>query len=105
MTHSSATPTLHHAAEPSPIESVRWREMATVAGRVRAMRVQPWEGIATVEMLLQDDTAGLIVVFTGRRSIPGIGLGSHMEVTGRISSRRGYFAMLNPAYRLLHERH
>ncbi len=84
-----------------PIAEAPWRELVRVSGRVHSMRVQPWAGIATLEITLRDDTGGMLVVFTGRRLVPGIELGVRMEVEGRVGSRRGFLCMLNPSYRLL----
>ena len=74
------------AAKPTPIASestgtlligdVRWRERVRVRGKVRALRVQPWEGgVATLECTLVDETGGLVVIFMGRRRIGGVTLG------------------------------
>ena len=85
-----------------PIAEVRWREHCKVAGRVRAMRVQPWsEKVKSLEVTLVDGTGGLTVVFLGRRSIGGIHLGSRIVVEGTVAETRGQLALLNPAYQLL----
>jgi len=84
-----------------PIGEVQWRHAVRVRGRVRSMRVQPWQGIATLEVMLYDDTGGLVVVFSGRRRIPGVTLGAHMEVEGMANRHRGHLAIINPRYELL----
>jgi len=84
-----------------PIGGVRWRDRVKVAGKVRAMRVQPWADIASLELTVGDSTGGLTVVFLGRRSIPGIKLGSRIVVHGMVGATRGQLAMLNPRYQLL----
>jgi len=84
-----------------PIGSVRWRDRAKVAGKVRAMRVQPWAEVASLELTIGDGTGGLTVVFLGRRQIPGIRLGSRIVVRGMAGATRGQLAMLNPRYQLL----
>lgn len=86
----------------TPISETRWRTQVKVAGRVRAMRVQPWaEKIASLELTLADDTGGLTVVFLGRRTIGGIHLGSHLVVEGMVSEVRHQLTLINPAYQLL----
>ena len=86
----------------TPIADTRWRTTVRVAGRVKAMRVQPWaEKIASLEITLADDTGGLTVVFLGRRTIGGIHLGSHLVVEGMVAEVRHQLAMINPAYQLL----
>jgi len=84
-----------------PIASVAYRQRATVAGRVRAMRVQPWAGVATLECTLVDATGGLQVVFLGRKQVPGIAPGSRLVVEGMVGEHRGKLAILNPEYRIL----
>lgn len=86
----------------TPIAQVRWRERCKVAGRVRAMRVQPWsEKVQSLELTLVDDTGGITVVFLGRRTIGGVHLGARLVVEGTVSETRGQLALLNPAYQLL----
>lgn len=86
----------------TPIAEIRWRDVVKVAGRVKALRVQPWaEAVASLELTLADDTGGITVVFLGRRSIGGVHLGARLVVEGRVSETRGHLALLNPAYQLL----
>jgi len=97
-----AGPTGSTRAERKPIGECRWRERVRVVGRVRALRVQPWEGgVATLECTLVDDTGGITVIFLGRQQIAGIKLGAHSEVEGMVIESRGTLAMMNPAYTLL----
>ena len=78
------------------------REQTMVAGRVRAMRIQPWGGNPSLEISLADETGSLTVVFTGRRTVGGVALGTIMTVTGVVGEHRGIQAILNPKYTLLH---
>jgi len=84
-----------------PIASAEWRTRAKVAGRVRSLRVQPWAGVPTLECTLVDETAGIQVVFLGRRHVAGIGPGTRMVVEGMVGDHAGHMAILNPDYRLL----
>ena len=98
---SPIEPTLENVV---PIADVRWREHVKVAGRVRAMRVQPWaDGVATLEITVADDTAALVAVFLGRRHIGGIRLGTELAIEGMVVASRGQLAILNPVYTLLSE--
>jgi amino acid transporter len=83
------------------IAEVAMREETTVAGRVRAMRIQPWGGNPSLEVSLADDTGSVTVVFTGRRNVGGVALGTIMTVTGVVGEHRGIQAILNPRYTLL----
>jgi DNA/RNA endonuclease YhcR with UshA esterase domain len=85
----------------SAIGDVRWRQRVRVTGRVRSVRVQPWEGgVATLECTLVDETGGLTVIFMGRRQIAGVHVGGHMEVEGMVLEHRGMLAIMNPGYTL-----
>lgn len=86
----------------APIGDARWRERIKVAGRVKAMRVQPWaDQVASLELTLADGTGGITVVFLGRRKLGGIDLGTHLVAEGTTSEHNGLLTMLNPSYQLL----
>ena len=86
----------------APIGDARWRERIKVAGRVKAMRVQPWaDQVASLELTLADGTGGITVVFLGRRKLGGIDLGTHLVAEGTTSEHHGLLTMLNPSYQLL----
>ena len=102
MSASARLGALERAEEITPIGDSRWRDRVRVRGRVRALRVQPWEGgIATLEATLVDGTGGLTVIFMGRRKIAGVRLGAWMEVEGMVLESRGKLAIMNPEYVLL----
>ena len=84
-----------------PIAEVSYRQRARVAGRVRAMRVQPWSGVATLECTLVDRTGGLLVVFLGRKHVAGIAPGARIVVEGMVGDHNGRLAILNPRYRII----
>lgn len=90
--------TQHEACQ--DIASLTYRTRCRVRGRVRSIRVQPWAGVATMECTLVDDTAGVLVVFLGRRDVPGVRPGAHLEVEGMVGDLRGRMAILNPDYEL-----
>jgi hypothetical protein len=84
-----------------PTAEVRPRQMVRVEGQVRTLQVRPWADVPTLECGLVDDTGGVRVVFLGRRSIPGIDIGTRMRVEGRVGESRGRLAVLNPDYELM----
>jgi hypothetical protein len=85
-----------------PIAECRERHDATVAGRVRSVRVQPWGGVASLEATVVDGSGGTITaVFLGRRGVPGIQPGARLALTGRVGSHHGRRALLNPRYEIL----
>jgi hypothetical protein len=95
---------LHFAEVPGtvPIASLRYRESARVAGRIRSVRVQSASDTPTLECTVTDASGGeLTVVFVGRKSVPGIRTGTQLVLGGMVGERRGRLAILNPAYELL----
>lgn len=85
-----------------PIAELAYRQTATVAGRIRSVRVQAAFDAPALECNITDASgAELVMVFMGRREIPGIRTGSQIVATGTVGDRRGRLAMLNPVYELL----
>ena len=72
-----------------------------IAGRVRAVSLQPWSGVPTFECTLVDGTGALTIAFLGRREVPGIEPGTKLVVEGAIGSHHGRLAMLNPLWEFL----
>ncbi len=85
----------------SPIAAVRLRQRARVAGRVRSVRVQPGAGISSLECTLADATGHLLLVFQGRRLVPGIEPGARLVAEGMVGERNRQPAMINPRFTLL----
>jgi hypothetical protein len=88
-------------AQRTRIASLGSRQRSTVAGRVRAIRVQPWGGNPALECTLADETGSITVVFFGRREIGGVRLGTIMSVTGVAGEHHGMRAILNPEYAII----
>jgi amino acid transporter len=89
----------------TPITQLQFRQKARVAGKVYSMRVQPWSGVAALELTIIDDTGALTVVFFGRRHLAGVTAGTRIVVDGVIGEHRGDMAMLNPAYEIQFDPH
>ncbi|MGZ4769207.1 MAG: OB-fold nucleic acid binding domain-containing protein, partial [Ilumatobacteraceae bacterium] len=83
------------------IADMESRTKTTVAGRVRAIRVQPWAGNPALELNLADETGSITVVFMGRREIGGVRLGTIMQVTGVSGEHNRIRAIMNPEYNLI----
>lgn len=88
-------------AVPTGIGTAPLRSRATLTGRVQAIRVQPWSGVATLEITLADETGSIQLVFLGRRTIAGMTTGIRLQATGVVSSHRNRRSILNPTYRIL----
>ncbi len=87
-------------ADRTPIAMANHRARLTLAGKVYAMRVQPWSGTPALELTLTDDTGAITLVFFGRRELAGVHAGSRLIVEGVVGEHRGKLAMLNPAYKI-----
>ena len=84
-----------------PIGEAQWRNRVRVAGRVKSVRVQPRAGTSNLECVLADDTGKLLLVFQGRRRIPGIQPGARLVVEGMVGDWARRQAILNPDYELI----
>ena len=73
-------------------------DRTTIAGRLRSVTLRPVASAPAVEAELWDGTGRLTLLFLGRRRIPGITPGRHLEVTGRPVLRDGEWCMVNPRY-------
>lgn len=75
-------------------------EEVTVLGRLRSVEVCPQAAAATLEAELFDGTEGVMLVWIGRRRIPGIEPGRTVRVRGRLAERDGRKVLYNPEYEL-----
>jgi hypothetical protein len=62
--------------------------------------MRPRGGSLTMEAELWDGTGRVLLVWLGRRDIPGIEPGRKIVVHGRLTSMKGERAIYNPAYEL-----
>jgi amino acid transporter len=86
----------------TPIGQLHHRQTATVAGRIRSVRVQPSLDAPALECALTDASGDeLLLVFLGRKSIPGMRTGTQIKATARVGDWRGRLAFLNPAYEFI----
>lgn len=83
--------------------SVRIRDATTrsrvkLAGVVRRITVRPLEGSESLEALIDDGTGEVNVVWMGRRSIPGLNLGTRLVVEGVLGQQRSERRLVNPTF-------
>lgn len=74
------------------------RTRVKLAGVVRRITVRPLEGNESLEALLDDGTGEVTVVWMGRRSIPGLNLGTRLIVKGLLAEQRGERRIVNPQF-------
>jgi len=85
----------------TPIGEVQWRRRVKVAGRVHSVRVPTRNDTANLECTLADSTGSILLVFQGRRQVPGLHQGARLVAEGMVGAWMGHSAMLNPDYELL----
>jgi hypothetical protein len=87
----------------TPIGEVTPRQEFTVAGEISSLRIVPRAGAPSLEATVGDGTGSLVVVWTGRRHIPGVAPGKRLVVSGRGAPHGagGRLLVLNPRYELL----
>lgn len=85
----------------APIGTARWRQHVKVAGRVQSLRVAPQHDAPTLELVVDDGTGALSVLFLGRRSVAGLQLGVNMVVEGTVGIHKARLAIMNPTYWIL----
>ena len=99
---ASASPLYASVPGTVPIADLTYRQTARVAGRIRSVRVQSGSDAPSLECTLTDASGGeIMVVFMGRKEVPGIRTGTQIVLSGTIGERRGRLAILNPVYELL----
>lgn len=83
-----------------PTSDCQLGQEVTVLGRLRSVELCPREAVATLEAELFDGTDGIILVWLGRRRIPGIEPGRTLRASGRVAVREGRKVLYNPYYEL-----
>lgn len=77
------------------------RKRISVAGRILALRGKTDDEASNLECEITDETGTLLLVFQGRRRIPGIAVGARLVAEGMVGSWRRRLAILNPDYELV----
>lgn len=89
------------AGDREPIGGLTTRQVADVAGRVRAVSVHSEGGVNEFRCVLADNTGSISLVFQGRASVPGIENGTRLLVQGTVTSINREAVILNPAYEIV----
>jgi hypothetical protein len=74
------------------------RSRVKVAGVVRRITIRPVEGFEALEAVLWDGTGEVSAVWLGRRSIPGLALGSRVVIDGVLGKERERPRIVNPTF-------
>lgn len=86
-----------------PIAEAQPRQEITVAGEISSLRIVPRAGTPSLEVTVRDGSGSIVVVWTGRRQIPGVAPGKRLVVSGRGTPQGtgSRLTLLNPRYELL----
>lgn len=74
------------------------RRRVRIAGVVKRITVHPEHGLEALEAVLTDGSGEISVLWMGRRTIPGLTLGSRLVVEGVIGEHRQGRRMVNPSF-------
>jgi hypothetical protein len=87
----------------TPIGEAQARQEITVAGEIASLRLVPRAGTPSLEATVNDGSGSIVVVWTGRRHIPGVSPGKRLVLSGRAAPQGtgGRLAVFNPRYELL----
>jgi hypothetical protein len=80
------------------IAEARPRQHAKLAGVVRRISIRPVKGFDALQVVLYDGTGDAAAVWLGRRSIPGLTLGSRLVVEGMLGEEQGMKRIVNPTF-------
>lgn len=83
------------------LSSVEPRRHVRVKGQIFKLRTRPRQGMPSLEVTLIDDSGSVTVVWSGRRSIGGVGLGRRIIIEGVATKGPHGLTFTNPAYELL----
>jgi hypothetical protein len=85
----------------APMKEAKLRQRIWVTGKIRWLRGKTDKNAANLECEITDGTGSLLLVFQGRRRIPGIAVGSLLVAEGMVGSWSRRLAILNPDYELV----
>lgn len=79
-----------------PIAAAHLRERVKIAGQIRRLTVFPMKDNESLEAVVSDGSGEIVVRFTGRRAIGGLGLGTKVVLEGVLAEQKGSLQMMNP---------
>lgn len=84
-----------------PIRDVEDRQRVTLFGTLMSMTYPPATGATVLIATLYDGTASIELRWPGRRDIPGLSVGEHIEVEGTAGYQGDHLTIINPLYRII----
>lgn len=92
---------LHPGESLQRIDACQPGAEVTVSGEVASLVVRPEGTAPALEIRLDDPSGHVYVVWLGRRRIPGIYVGRHVVIHGRLNCVMEHPTIYNPRYELL----
>ena len=89
------------SAGTEPIGDLQERQLAEIAGRVRAMTITREDGTSDLRCMIADNSGSVAIIFQGRTTVPGIERGTRLLVKGTVTSLRREAVILNPQYEIV----
>jgi len=90
------------SAGATPLSHVAPRQSATIQGTLVSLTQSPVHGTHWLRAELSDGSGSLVLIWMGRRVVPGIKAGTTLQVTGRVARDQvGRLVMYNPRYELI----
>ncbi len=84
------------------IEDVVPRQRCRVTGVIQNVRIDPREGLGSIQATITDGTGELVAKWLGRAALAGIRLGMGLVLEGTAGvAPDGYLRVLNPEYELI----
>jgi RecG-like helicase len=80
------------------IADAKPRQRVKLAGVVKRITISPMRGNESVEARLSDGTGEVRVVWMGRRTIPGLKLGTRLIVEGVLAEDQSGRRLVNPVF-------
>lgn len=77
------------------------RQHVRIAGQVLGIRVRPSDTLPTYVARIGDDSGSITVIWTGRRTVGGVGLGRRIRLEGTPVRSPDGTCIYNPVYELL----
>lgn len=85
----------------STIAGAKLRTRASLQGRIEVLTLNPCGSNRWLEAELRDGTGAVTLIWMGRRRIPGLRAGRHVNVEGMITEADGRRVIYNPRYTIL----
>ncbi|WP_028708355.1 OB-fold nucleic acid binding domain-containing protein [Propionicicella superfundia] len=77
------------------------RQLVRLRGTITSVTLAPRKGAPWLQVVMEDGSGTVTLVWMGRHAIPGVAAGTEIVVEGRISCVDGERRVYNPKYELV----